>query len=36
MTTEDKVARRQLSLLELAKDLQIVSKDCKLMGYSRQ
>lgn len=36
MTTEEKVARRKLSLLELAKDLQNVSKACKLMGYSRQ
>ncbi len=36
MTTKDKVARRKLSLLELATDLDIVSKACKLMGYSRQ
>ncbi|GAA0574101.1 hypothetical protein GCM10008997_23680 [Halomonas salifodinae] len=36
MTTEEKVARRKLSLLELAKDLQNVSKACKPMGYSRQ
>ncbi|PSJ20573.1 IS481 family transposase, partial [Halomonas sp. ND22Bw] len=36
MTTEEKVARRKLSLLELAKDLQNVSKACKIMGYSRQ
>ncbi|MGM0786070.1 MAG: IS481 family transposase, partial [Pseudomonadota bacterium] len=36
MTTEEKVARRKLSLLELAKDLQNVSKACKVMGYSRQ
>lgn len=36
MTTEKKVARRKLSLLELAQDLGNVSKACKLMGYSRQ
>jgi hypothetical protein len=36
MTTEENVARRKLSLLELAKDLQNVSKACKVMGYSRQ
>jgi transposase InsO family protein len=36
MTTKEKVARRKLSLLELATDLDNVSKACKLMGYSRQ
>jgi hypothetical protein len=36
MTTEEKVVRRKLSLLELAKDLQNVSKVCKVMGYSKQ
>ncbi|APX92268.1 hypothetical protein BWR19_04565 [Halomonas sp. 1513] len=36
MITEEKVARRKLSLLELATDLQNVSKACKVMGYSRQ
>ena len=36
MTTEQKVARRKLSLLELANDLQNVSKACRVMGYSRQ
>ncbi len=36
MTTIEKVARRKLSLLELATDLQNVSKACRLMGYSRQ
>ena len=36
MTTKDKVARRKLSLLELATDMDNVSKACKLMGYSRQ
>ncbi|MEZ5818630.1 MAG: IS481 family transposase [Hyphomicrobiaceae bacterium] len=35
-TTTDKVARRKLSLLELASDLDNVSRACKLMGYSRQ
>lgn len=36
MTTRNKVARRKLSLLELAADLSNVSRACKLMGYSRQ
>lgn len=36
MTTEGKIARRKLSLLELATDLSNVSKACKIMGYSRQ
>ena len=36
MTTKDKIARRKLSLLELATDMDNVSKACKLMGYSRQ
>ena len=36
MTTKDKVARRKLSLLELASELSNVSKACKVMGYSRQ
>jgi transposase InsO family protein len=36
MTTEAKVARRKLSLLELAAEMSNVSKACKLMGYSRQ
>lgn len=36
MTTDEKVARRKLSLLELATDLRNVSKACKVMGYSRQ
>lgn len=36
MTTEQKVARRKLSLLELAVDLSNVSKACQVMGYSRQ
>ena len=36
MTTEQKIARRKLSLLELASELSNVSKACKVMGYSRQ
>ncbi len=36
MTTEEKIARRKLSLLELAADLGNVSKACKIVGYSRQ
>ncbi|MCX0435645.1 IS481 family transposase, partial [Aeromonas veronii] len=34
MTTNEKVVRRKLSLLELAKELNNVSKACKLIGYS--
>jgi transposase InsO family protein len=36
MTTDEKIARRKLSLLELAADLRNVSKACKVIGYSRQ
>ena len=36
MTTTDKVVRRKLSLIELASELNNVSKACKIMGYSRQ
>lgn len=36
MTTRKKVARRKLSLLELATELGNVSRACKVMGYSRQ
>lgn len=36
MTSKDKIARRKLSLLELAADLANVSRACKVMGYSRQ
>ena len=36
MTTKDKVARRKLSLLQLASELENVSKACRIMGYSRQ
>ena len=34
MTTKEKVARRKLSLLEPAKELDNVSRACKVMGYS--
>ena len=36
MTTKDKIARRKLSLLELAGEMNNVSKACRIMGYSRQ
>lgn len=36
MTTEKKVARRKLSLLDLASELGNVSKACRIVGYSRQ
>ncbi len=36
MTSDETVARRKLSQLELAKNLQNVSKACQIMGYSRQ
>jgi transposase InsO family protein len=36
MTTEKKIARRKLSMLELAQELGNVSKACRVMGYSRQ
>ena len=36
MTTKDKIARRKLSLLDLAAELSNVSRACKVMGYSRQ
>lgn len=36
MTTNKKIARRKLSLLELASELSNVSKACRIMGYSRQ
>lgn len=36
MTTENKVARRKLSLLKLAVEMDNVSKACQIMGYSRQ
>lgn len=36
MITNEKIARRKLSLLALAKELNNVSNACKLIGYSRQ
>ena len=36
MAAKDKIARRKPSLLELANDLNNVSKACKIMGYSRR
>ena len=36
MTTDQKVARRKLSMLQLASELNNVSKACRIMGYSRQ
>ena len=36
MTAKEKVARRKLSLLDLARELGNVSKACKVMGDSRQ
>lgn len=36
MTTKSKIARRKLSLLELAQELNNVSRACHIMGYSRQ
>lgn len=35
-TIEQKVARRKLSLLQLADEMDNVSKACKITGYSRQ
>jgi len=35
-TANEKIARRKLSLLQLAQDLANVSRACTLMGYSRQ
>lgn len=35
MTTDQKVARRKLSMLELAAELNNVSKACRIMGVSR-
>lgn len=36
MTTTKRIARRKLSLLQLASELSNVSKACRIMGYSRQ
>src|SRR5437667_4880031 len=35
MTTEQKIIRAKVGLLELAKQLGNVSQACKVMGYSR-
>ena len=35
MTTEQKIVRAKVGLLELAKQLGNVSQACKMMGYSR-
>jgi transposase InsO family protein len=35
-TVQSKAARRKLNLLELAGELENVSKACKIMGYSRE
>jgi hypothetical protein len=35
MTTEQKIIRAKVELLELAKQLGNVSQACKMMGYSR-
>ena len=36
MTTDVRIARRKLSLLELAQDLGNLSKACRIVGFSRQ
>jgi transposase InsO family protein len=36
MTTDKRIARQKLSLLQLATDLSNVSRACKALGYSRQ
>jgi hypothetical protein len=35
MTTEQKIIRAKVGLLELAKQLGNVSQACKMMGYTR-
>jgi ACT domain-containing protein len=35
MTTEQKIIRAKVGLLELGKQLGNVSQACKMMGYSR-
>ena len=35
MTTEQKIIKTKVGVLELAKQLRNVSKACQLMGYSR-
>ncbi|GGE59075.1 hypothetical protein GCM10007421_37080 [Halopseudomonas oceani] len=36
MTTEEKIALRKLSLLDLAQELRNISNACKVRVYSRQ
>ena len=36
MTTKEKVARRKLSMLELASNLNNVPEACRIIGSSRQ
>ncbi len=36
MTTDERIARRKLSLLQLAEELDNVSRACRISGYSRQ
>lgn len=36
MTAKDNIARRKLSLLDLANELSNVSSACRVMGCSRQ
>ena len=36
MTTEQKIIRAKLGLLELAQQLGNVSQACKMMGYTRE
>ena len=36
MTTDKKIARCKLNLLELSAELQNVNKTCQPIGYSRQ
>jgi len=35
MTTEEKIIKNKLGLLQLARELGNVSRACKIMGYSR-
>ena len=36
MTTDERIARRKFSLLQLAEELDNVSRACRISGYSRQ
>ena len=35
MTTEQKIVKKKVGLLELAKQLRNVSRACNILGYSR-